>query len=236
MDEDRGSYLAGLRVGLALTVPTFALGLTFGALAHTEGWGLLAPVAASVFVFSGSAQFALVTVLAGGGVAWTAVAAAGLINLRFLPMAVAAGPSMRGGRLRRAVEAQAVVDASWVAAHRGGGRFDRELLIGATLVQWPVWVFGTLAGVLTAPPDDLVHTLGLDVLFPAFFLMLLVDELTGSRWAKVAAAVGALVTAGLLFVAPVGLALLGGSVAALVGLMAPPPPEPDAEPEPGPDQ
>lgn len=223
MHEDRDSYRAGVRVGVALALPTFALGLTFGALARTEGWGLLAPIAASLLVFSGSAQFALVTVLAGGGVAWAAIAAAGLINLRFLPMAVAAGPSLLGGRLRRTVEAQAVVDGSWVAAHLGGGRFDRELLIAATLVQWPTWVLGTVAGVLVAPPDDLVHTLGLDVLFPAFFFMLLLDELRTSWVARVAAVGGALISAALLLVVPTGLALLAGSLAALIGLVVPPP-------------
>lgn len=223
MGGERGSYRAGLRVGAALALPTFVLALTFGALARTEGWGVVAPVAASLFVFSGSAQFALVTALAGGGVAWAAVTAAGLINLRFLPMAVAAGPSLHGGRVRRVVEAQAVVDGSWVAAHLGGGRFDRELLIAATLVQWPCWVLGTLAGVLVAPPDELVHTLGLDVLFPAFFLMLLLDELRTSWVARVAAAAGAVVAAALLLVVPTGVALLGGALVALLGIVLPPP-------------
>jgi predicted branched-subunit amino acid permease len=216
-----------VRVGAALALPAFVLALTFGALARAEGWGSVAPVAASLVVFSGSAQFALVTVLAGGGVAWAAVAAAGLINLRFLPMAVAVGPSLRGGRLRRTVEAQAVVDGSWVAAHLGGGRFDRELLIAATLVQWPCWVLGTLAGVLVAPPDHLVHTLGLDVLFPAFFLMLLLDELRTSWPARITAAAGAVVAAVLLLVVPTGIALLGGALVSLLGLVLPPPAEPE---------
>ncbi len=210
-------YRAGVRVGLGIAAPTFLLAIVFGASALREGWGAAAPVIASMTVFSGSAQFTLVTVLASGG-ALTAIASAALINLRFLPMALAAAPALRGGRLRRGLEAQAVVDASWAAAHRGDGRYDRERLIGATLVQWPAWVGGTALGVLFAPPAHLEHSLGLDVVFPAFFMVLLVDELRVSGLARVAAAVGGLITALTLLLLPAGPALLAGSVAALLGL------------------
>lgn len=214
-----GSWRQGLRVGATLAAPTFALAVTFGALARGEGWGVLAPIVASLVVFSGSAQFALLTVLASGGAAWSAVAAAGMMNTRFLPMALAAGPSLRGGRVRKAIEAQAVVDASWAAAHQGDGRFDRDLLIASTVVQWPAWIGGTVLGVLVAPPDDLVDALGLDMLFPAFFVLLLLDEVRESARARVAAALGAAITAGALLVLPAGPALLLGSAAALVGLV-----------------
>jgi len=107
----------GMRQSVALAASTCVLGLTFGALARGHGWGLAAPIVASVVLFSGSAQFALLGALAGGGAAWTAVASAALINLRFLPMALSAAPALHGGRTQRAVEAQAVVDGSWVLAH-----------------------------------------------------------------------------------------------------------------------
>ena len=48
---------------------------------------------------------------------------------------------------RRAAEGQAVVDASWAMANQGDGRFDRDLLVGATLPQYPAWVLGTALGV-----------------------------------------------------------------------------------------
>ena len=211
------TYGAGLRVGLGIAVPTFLLAIAFGASAVREGWGGAAPVVASMAVFSGSAQFTLVSVLASGG-AWAAVASAALMNLRFLPMALATAPSLRGGRVRRGLEAQAVVDASWAAAHRGDGEYDRELLIGATVAQWPAWVGGTVLGVLLAPPADLEQSLGLDVVFPAFFAVLLVDELRVSGLARLAAALGGLVTAVALLALPVAPPLLAGSVAALLGL------------------
>lgn len=212
------SFVKGLRLGIGLAVASFVLAVTFGAVARAAGWGVVAPIVCSLVVFSGSAQFALVTALTGGGGIAAAVAAAGLINGRFIPMGIAVAGDLRGGRLRRAIEGQAVVDGSWVAAHRGDGRFDRGLLFGATAAQWPAWVGGTVLGVLLAPPEGLMHTFGLDVVFPAFFLALLVDELRSSRRARTAAGLGALVAGGLVLLLPAGLALLGSSTAALLGL------------------
>jgi 4-azaleucine resistance transporter AzlC len=215
------SFVKGVRVGLGLALASFVLAVTFGALARSAGWGVVAPIVCSLVVFSGSAQFALVTAMSGGGGVAAAVAAAGLINGRFVPMGIAVSGDLRGGRLRRAFEGQAVVDGSWVAAHRGGGRFDRQLLFGATAVQWPAWVAGTALGVVLAPPDGLVRTLGLDVVFPAFFLVLLLDELRSGSRARAAAGLGATVAGGLVLLLPPGLALLGSSAAALLGLGTP---------------
>lgn len=211
-------YGEGIRVGLGFSLATAVLGLTFGAQAESHGWGVVAPIVCSVLVFSGSAQFTLAAALAGGSGPGVAVGAAALINARFLPMSVAAAGAFKGGRLRRAVEAQAVVDASWAAAHLGGGRFDREKMIGATLVQFPAWVLGTAVGVLVAPPPDVVTRFGLDVVYPGFFLLLLIDELRGEPAARPVAALALLIAAVLVLVLPVGLALVGTAAAALLGL------------------
>ncbi|MGH3319644.1 MAG: hypothetical protein ACRDN9_05590 [Streptosporangiaceae bacterium] len=95
-----------------------------------------------------------------------------------------------------------------------GGRPGR----GATLMQYPAWIGGTILGVLVAPPTHLVETLGLDLVFPAYFLVLLLDELRTSRQARRAAAASATLTGALLFALPAGLALLGSTAAALLGL------------------
>lgn len=211
-------YAEGARVGAGLAVATFVLGLTFGALTQALGWGTLAPILCSVLVFSGSAQFAMATALAGGSGVALAVGAAALINARFLPMGLSVAGALRGGPLRRAVEGQAVVDGSWVAAHRGGGRYDRELLIGATALQFPAWVLGTAVGVFAAPPPDVVERFGLDLVFPGFFLILLMEELRASRRARASAGLGGALAAGLVVVLPVGAALVGSAAAALIGL------------------
>jgi branched chain amino acid efflux pump len=212
-----GGYGAGARVALPLLLPTLAVGVSFGVLAHSLGWGFAAPVAFSAFTFSGSAQFAVASILGAGGGVLAAVVAAVLVNARFLPMGIAVAPALEGGRLRRAVEGQAVVDASWALASRGDGRFDRELLIGATLPQFAAWFGGTAIGALAGDAVGDPERLGLDAIFPAFFLALLVDEIRTSR-ALAAALVAATLALVLVPVTPPGVPVVAACAAALLGL------------------
>ena len=194
----------------------FFVGASFGVVARPL-MGEVAPVVMSMVVFAGSAQFAAAAVLGGGGGAAAAVLAGVLLNARFIPMGIAVGPSLRGGRLRRALEGQAVVDASWALANRGGGRFDREYLIGGTLAQYPAWLLGTALGVVAGDLVGDPRQLGLDALFPAFFLALLVEELRGGLAVAAAIGGGALALA-LVPAAPPGVPVLAASLAALIGL------------------
>lgn len=221
----------GVLTGFGLASASFALAITFGASARSLGWGTIPTIVCSLVIFSGSAQFALAAALGGGGGAVPAVAAAALINARFIPMALSVAPSMRGGLLHRALVGQAVVDGSWVAAHQGEGRFDEQRMIGATLPQWPAWVCGTALGALAHPSQHIVQAFALDVVFPAFFLVLLIDELRESAPARRAAALATVIAGILVIFVPVGIALLCAATAALIGIFHAPaddtaPPEP----------
>jgi predicted branched-subunit amino acid permease len=186
--------------------------------AVTAGWGSVAPVVMSVIVFSGAAQFATLAVLSAGGSAVTAIVAATMIASRFLAIGVALGPSMRGGRVRRALEGQAVVDASLILARTGEGRYGVRRLLGSTLPQFAGWTLGTLAGVLVgdAIPDP--DKLGLDALFPAFFLVLVWSEL-GTTAGRVTAATATLIAVVLIPIAPPGIPVVAASLAVLAGRM-----------------
>jgi len=206
----------GLAVGAGLAAAAFALAVTFGAFAVQAGLHPALAIAMSALAFSGSAQFAFVTSLSGGGGIGAGLGAATLMNLRFVPMAAACAPALRGGRLRRGVEAQLVVDGSWAAAQRPDGTVERDVLVPATLVQWPVWVGGTAIGALGAPSLELTHRLGLDAVFPAFFAVLLVDVLRQRPALRPRIAAGAAVACASLWVVPVGVAMLLGALPALL--------------------
>jgi 4-azaleucine resistance transporter AzlC len=216
ISEALAPYRPGLRVGLAFGTAAFVLGISFGVIAEPL-MGSVAPVAMSAFVFAGASQFGATAVLAAGGDAATAIATGAMLNARFLPMGVAAAPALRGGRLRRALEGQAVVDASWAVAARGERGFDREMLLGATMPQYPAWVLGTLVGVLFGDAIGDPETLGLDAIFPAFFLALLAAELRRPKAVTVALLGGAIALV-LTPLLPPGMPVLLASAAALIGL------------------
>jgi 4-azaleucine resistance transporter AzlC len=197
-------------------VPTLLIGASFGVTATTVGWGVLAPVVMSAIVFSGAAQFATLAVLGAGGSAVAAIVAATLVASRFLAIGVAIGPSMRGGPVRRALEGQAVVDASLALGKTGEGRYGPRRLIGSTLPQYAGWTLGTLAGVLLGRGIADPKALGLDALFPAFFLVLVVGELT-DRASRVTAAVGGLIALALIPLVPPGIPVIVACVAVLAG-------------------
>lgn len=213
---DRG-YAAGARAGLPFAVATLLLGASFGVLARQLGWGMAAPIVFSLVVFSGSAQFAASSILGAGGGLGTATLAAVFANARFLPMGLAVASSLAGGRLRRAVEGQAVVDASWVLANRGDGTFERRFLIGATLPQYVAWIMGTAVGVVAGGLLGDPKAFGLDVAFPAFFLYLLVEELK-DRQSVAVAVLGGLLALSLVPFTPPGIPVVVACLAALAGL------------------
>ena len=209
------TFRDGVRAGVPFAVVSFVLAASFGVLATDAGFSPLAAVVMSAVVFAGSAQFTSLGILAAGGGVGAAASAAALMNSRFVPMGFALGPSLKGGRLRRMVEGQGTVDSSWAMASRGDGTFDRDYLFGHTGAQYVMWVLGTLVGALVGGLDS--QALGLDALFPAFFLTLLWSELRDPLRRRVAL-VGGLVALALVPVAPAGVPVLVASLVALVGL------------------
>ena len=213
----RASFRAGLRAGVPFAIVGFVLSLSFGVLAREVGFSAIGAIVMSAIVFAGSAQFAVVSILGGGGGVGAAVAAAALMNSRFLPMGVALAPSLPGRWPRRAAQGQTVVDSSWAMSNLGDGRFDRHFLFGATAVQYATWLGGTATGALGGAIIGDIDALGLDAVYPAFFLALLLAELRDRR-ALVAAVVGALIALLLVPFTPAGIPVLAASLAALIGL------------------
>ncbi len=211
------SFAAGFRLGIPYAVVGFVLSMSFGVLARQAGFSPLQAILTSAIVFAGSAQFAGLAVLASGGTAAAAIAAGTLMNGRFLAMGTALAPSLPGGPLKRAVQGQAVVDASWALADRGDGTFDRWQLFGSTAPQYVTWTLGTVVGVLGGDLLGNTDRLGLDAVFPTFFLGILMGELREPR-SRFVALCGGVIALALVPFTPPGVPILAAAVAALLGL------------------
>jgi 4-azaleucine resistance transporter AzlC len=210
----------GARVIAPFAVAVATFGVTFGVLARDAGLAGVQAVLFSATTFAGSAQFAATSVLSAGGTLAAAIAAAVLLNSRYVPIGLSVAPSLRGPAWQRGLRAQLVVDESWAVSYLGGGRYDPRLLLGAGLTLYCAWVAGTTLGVaggsLLGDPDRL----GLDAAFPALFLALLAGQVRG-RSGVVAALAGAGVAIALVPFVPPGVPVVAASVACLIGLRRP---------------
>ena len=214
--QERRAVLEGMRAAAPIAIAVLAFGASFGILARDAGMGVAPPIVMSVTTFAGSAQFAAASVLESGGAAAAAIAAAILLNLRYLAIGMAVAPSLRGGPLRRLAEAQLAVDESWAMSQRDG-RVDRDRMVGAGLVLMLAWCAGTVGGVLGGGAVGDPADYGLDAMFPALFLALLVGQLSGPA-ARVAALSGGLVALALTPLVPAGLPIVAATAGAAIAL------------------
>jgi 4-azaleucine resistance transporter AzlC len=212
----RAGVLAGARAVAPIAVAVVAFGASFGILARDAGMGVAAPIVMSFTTFAGSAQFAVASVLEDGGALAAAIAAAVLLNLRYLAIGVSVAPSLRGSALRRLAEAQLSVDESWAVSQREG-RVDRDRLVGAGLVLLAAWCLGTIGGVLGGSALGDPEDYGLDAMFPALFLALLVGQLDGPR-TRAAAVLGALIALALTPLVPPGVPIVAAAAGAVIAL------------------
>jgi branched chain amino acid efflux pump len=210
----------GARRVAPLVIPAAAFGVSFGVLASAAGMGKLAPVVMSATTFAGAGQFAAASILDEGGAVVAAMAAAALLNSRYVPIGISVAPLFHGPRWRRLIEAQLIVDESWAISNQGGGRFDRGLLLGAGLVLYPCWVLSTVVGAVAGDLLGDPERLGLDAAFPALFLALLVPQLR-TRQTVLAAIGGAAVALALVPFAPAGVPIVAAAVVCLIGLRSP---------------
>ena len=206
----------GVRAALPLAPSPILFGLSYGVLADATGFGSAAAVVMSATTFAGASQFAAVSVLDAGGTVAAAILAAIFLNARYMAISVTVASIFPGGKLRRLVESQAIVDESWALSGRRGS-FEWPILVGSGLVFYGLWVGSTAAGTLIGGVLGDPNALGLDAAFAALFLALAVPYLRERR-SREAAALAAVITLVLLPFAPAGVPIIAASAACLLGL------------------
>lgn len=212
--------LSEARAGAAAVAPMLIgvvpFGLVAGAAPVSAGLGGWTAVGFSTIVFAGASQLAAIDVLAHGGSAVVAIAAAWAINLRMVLYSASLAPFLGHVPTRaRLGAAYVLTDQAYalsVARWAGGADRDRRLsyYLGAGWLLWASWQAATVAGALVggAIPDDVP----LDFAVPLVFLVLLVPLV------ETAPAVVAAVTGGA--VAVVTAEMGGETVTIIVGALA----------------
>jgi len=216
-------YVGRLRVLDRGTVGDVALvcladvvvGASFGAVTVGGGLPWWVPVAMSVLVFAGGAQFAAIGVVLAGGSPAAAVLAGLVLNARLLPYGFAVADTLGRSLPVRLLGAHLVTDESTAFTIRQSEPERRRAVFWLSAVGLFVcWNLAVVAGGALGRLVPDTDTLGLDAAFPAVVVALVVPALKDGGTRR-AAAVGALLALVLTPLLPPGLPVL----ASLLGLL-----------------
>ena len=215
-------------------VAVFFIGLSYGAIAVASGFPLWVPAALSVLVLAGASEFLFVGIVATGGSPIAAALAGLLVNSRHLPYGLAlpdiAGPQGVTGRsLLRLLGTHVMNDESVVFALAQPDLPRKRAAYWAcgfgVLACWPGGA--ALGGLIGSAVHD-TNAFGLDAMFPAVILALIVKDLRDARTLRAALAGAAVALVATPFL-PAGLPVLL-ALTALLLLVRAPAPEPSASP------
>ena len=204
------------------------IGLSYGAIAVASGFPLWVPAAQSVLVLAGASEFLFIGIVASGGNPFAAALAGLLVNARHLPYGLAlpnvTGPDggERGltgsgwGWGRRLLGSHVMNDESVAFA------LAQEDLPRQRAAYWACglgvllcWPAGAILGALIGRAIGNTDAFGLDAMFPAVILALIVPALR-HRVTVRAALIGAVIALASTPFLPAGLPVL----LALAGVLA----------------
>jgi 4-azaleucine resistance transporter AzlC len=207
------------------------VGASFGAISVSGGLASWVPVAMSLLVFAGGAQFAAVGVVLAGGSPVAAVVAGLVLNARHLPFGFAVADVLDGRWWTRVLGAHVMIDESVAFAL---GQRDRQRRRAAFwicgLLLFASWNVAVLLGTLAGHAIGDTDAFGLDAAFPTVLLALVLPTLREDRGALRAALAGGVVAVALTPVLPAGLPVLFALAGLVLAGRSTRTPEPAAAP------
>ncbi|GAB2675947.1 AzlC family ABC transporter permease [Nocardia goodfellowii] len=162
----------------AVLLAVWVIGLSYGATAVSSGFPIWLPVVLSFAVLAGGAEFLFIGIIAGGGSPIAAVLAGLVVNARHLPYGLSVPDDVVGKGWRRALGVHVMNDESVAMALAESDTARKRVVYWVcglgVLLAWPGGaVLGALIG--SVVPDT--SALGLDAVFPAVLLALVVPAL-----------------------------------------------------------
>jgi 4-azaleucine resistance transporter AzlC len=214
------------------------VGLSFGAITVSGGLPAWLPVAMSLLVFAGGAQFAAVGVVLAGGSPAAAVIAGLVLNARLLPYSFAVADVLDGRWWTRLAGAHVITDESVAFALRRSRRERRVAFWACGLGLFAAWNLAVGLGALAGAAIRDTGAFGLDAAFPTVALALVLPSLADGG-ARRAALLGAVLAVAVTPFVPTGLPILIALAGLVLFIGVRPQAQPDQSPgqhrEPAPD-
>jgi predicted branched-subunit amino acid permease len=219
--ESEGSR-AVVRDSLGVGLAAGSFGVAFGAASVAAGLSTLQTMLLSLLAFTGGTQFAVISVVSGGGTLAAALGSGLLLGARNTLYGMRLAPLLRPRGIRRLVVAQGTIDETTAMAV---ARRDPSL---ARLAFWCTfagcfvcWNTATAIGALGARALGDPAKFGLDAVIPAAFLALLAPRLRAGAVERRVAVGAGVIALGLIPFTPAGIPVLAACGALLLAGRSP---------------
>ncbi|MEQ4673362.1 AzlC family ABC transporter permease [Providencia vermicola] len=183
------------------------VGISYGALAHSQGFDFWVPLTLSILVLAGASEFLFIGVIFTGGSPISAALAGLLVNSRHIPFSFAVG-DLTGKGKKALLGYHIMNDESVVFGLAQETEKEKRAafwLCGiGILLCWPLGVI--IGEVLGSFMDD-THVFGMDAMFPAIILALSLPALKDTRL-RITTIIGAVIAVATTPYLPAGIPVL----------------------------
>ena len=170
-----------IKTALIATLPVMAgyivLGLGFGMILKSKGYGIGWAFAMSFFIYAGSMQFVLVDLLTGGATLLTAAVTTLMVNARHLFYSISMVEEYRGAGAKKPYIIFALTDETYslvcAGAPEGVDRHAYYFAVSALNQLW--WVGGSVLGGILGSALHF-NTEGIDFALTALFITVFMEQ------------------------------------------------------------
>lgn len=177
------NFFAGTRAAVPTQIGYLSIGLAFGVVASEAGLTALETLLSSVFVYSGSGQFALVALLVDGADLPSIALTVFLINLRHFLMNLHTSTIFQGVGLGHQVALGSfVTDESYgvlLSHYLNTKSFSPAWMYGNNFSSYLSWMIATVLGNLVGYLLPNPSALGVDFALVAMFVAIFIGQLEG---------------------------------------------------------
>lgn len=166
-----------LKTAFRDTVPVLTgylvLGMGFGMMMSTNGYGVLLPVLMSVFIYAGAMQYAAVGLLTGGASLITVALTTLAVNARHLFYGVSMIEKYKSSGIKKPYLIFSLTDETYSLLCNSGRSADYYFLV--SIFDHSYWITGTALGAVLGTAVKF-NTEGIDFALTALFITVFVDQ------------------------------------------------------------
>ena len=162
-----------IRDTLPVLTGYLALGMGFGVLMQTNGYGILLPIMMSIFIFSGSMQYAAVGLLTSGASMLTVALTTLVVNARYFFYGISMAKPYRKTGAAKPYLIFALTDETYSLVC--SGEKDLRYCLLVSLFDHIYWITGTLLGTLLSSAVTF-NSRGIEFAQTALFLTVFTEQ------------------------------------------------------------